>query len=268
MMKQKIKSFPWRGALFISVGLLLVGWLLNTPAGLLGKADAIGYAVCHRIALRSFSVNGRQMPLCARCSGMYLGAVLGIVYLGVAAPRRGGLPGRGVSIVLGALVLAFAVDGLNSFISLFPGAPHLYQPQNWLRLLTGSGMGIVIAAFLMPAFNQTVWKEWSPRPALDGWKSLAGLLALMVGLDLLFLSQNPVVLYPLALISAAGVLLILTLVYSVFLLILFKRDNRYNRIAEASVALVAGFGAALAQVAALDFVRYLFTHSWDGFHLG
>jgi uncharacterized membrane protein len=267
-MKEKIKSFPWRGALFISVGLLLVGWLLNTPAGLLGKADAIGYAVCHRIALRSFSINGRQMPLCARCSGMYLGAVLGITYLAVLAPRRGGLPNRRVGMLLALLVLAFAIDGVNSFISLFPGAPHLYQPQNWLRLLTGTGMGLVIAAFLVPAFNQTIWKEWDARPALAGGKSLVGLLALSIGLDILLLWQNSLILYPLALISAGGVLLILTLVYCIFWLILFKRDNRYNRIIEAGVALVAGFGTALAQIAAMDFVRYLLTHTWDGFHLG
>jgi hypothetical protein len=37
-----------RGLLLIAVGLLLLGWLLNTPPGIFGKADAVGYAVCHR----------------------------------------------------------------------------------------------------------------------------------------------------------------------------------------------------------------------------
>ncbi len=69
-----------RGLIFIAVGLLLVGWLWNTPAGLLGKADALGYAVCHRIDVRSFHLGERQLPLCARCTGMYLGAMLGLVF--------------------------------------------------------------------------------------------------------------------------------------------------------------------------------------------
>ena len=61
--------------------LAIAAWIYIAPPGILGKADAIGYAVCHRIDERSFHVDGRQLPLCARCSGMYLGALLGLVVL-------------------------------------------------------------------------------------------------------------------------------------------------------------------------------------------
>ena len=33
---------------------ILAIWLGFTPDGTLGKADAVGYAVCHRIDVRSF----------------------------------------------------------------------------------------------------------------------------------------------------------------------------------------------------------------------
>src|SRR4030067_1376746 len=79
-----------------SVGLLFLGWLFNTPPGLLGKADAIGYAVCHRIDLRSFHLGDRTLPLCARCTGMFLGALVGLVYQAVIGKRRIGRPPRGV----------------------------------------------------------------------------------------------------------------------------------------------------------------------------
>ena len=48
------KSAALKTLVLVTVGLLFIGWLANTPAGLLGKADAIGYAVCHRIDVRSF----------------------------------------------------------------------------------------------------------------------------------------------------------------------------------------------------------------------
>jgi hypothetical protein len=32
--------------------------------------------------------------------------------------------------------------------------------------------------------------------------------------------------------------------------------------------LVGGFGVALLQIAAFDFVRYFLTGAWSGFHLG
>jgi hypothetical protein len=40
-------------------------WFYIAPPGLLGKADSIGYAICHRIDERSFQIFGRQLPLCA-----------------------------------------------------------------------------------------------------------------------------------------------------------------------------------------------------------
>ena len=46
-------------------------WLYITPPGLLGKADAVGYAICHRIDERSFHIDDRQLPLCARCTGEF-----------------------------------------------------------------------------------------------------------------------------------------------------------------------------------------------------
>ena len=49
----------------VAAALVLTGWLVNTPPGLLGKLDAIAYAVCHRIAARSFQIGNVPLPLCA-----------------------------------------------------------------------------------------------------------------------------------------------------------------------------------------------------------
>jgi uncharacterized membrane protein len=252
----------------VAVGLLALGWLLNTPAGLLGKADAVGYAVCHRIDLRSFHLGDRQVALCARCTGMYLGAALGLVYQALAGARRGGMPPGRVMVVLAALTLAFGVDGTNSFLSLIPGAPHLYEPSNSLRLLTGTGMGLVIASALYPAFHQSAWAGWDRRPAVDGLGSLGGLLALGVALDAFILTGNPLLLYPLTIISAATVIVILTLVYTVLGLMVLRAENRFQAWRKLSRPLTAGLGVALLQIAAFDVVRFWLTGTWAGFHLG
>lgn len=257
-----------RRAVYLLVGLLFLGWLINTPPGLLGKADAVGYAVCHRIDLRSFHLGERQLPLCARCSGMYLAAVLGILYQAVRTPRHAGMPGRGVIALLVVFACAFALDGLNSYLRLFPGVPTLYEPQNWLRLLTGTGLGLVMAAILLPAFNQTAWRQptaASAFPSLGAFLPLVGLAGLM---NILVLTENPLLLYPLALISAAGVLLLLTLVYAMVWMLITKKENRFNSIKALTFYLAVGFGTAILQVILLDAARYLLTGSWDGFHLG
>ncbi len=259
---------PAYSLVFLIVGILFIGWLINTPHGLLGKADAIGYAVCHQIDLRSFHLGDRRLPLCARCSGMYLAAMLGLIYQTIIGPRRGGMPSWRVSIVLGVLVLAFAADGLNSYLHLFPGAPGLYEPQNWLRLLTGSGMGMVISIVLFPSFNQTIWEKWDPRQATGTWKPLGGLFLLTFIMDAIVLIENPILLYPLALISAAGVLVILSMVYGMILVITFKAENRFTSLFQLVTPLTSGFGIGLLQIVVIDLLRFWLTGSWDGFHFG
>lgn len=256
------------GIVACAAGLFLFAWLLNTPPGLLGKADAVGYAVCHRIDLRSFYLGERQLPLCARCTGMYLGALLCLAFQGVTAPRRMGSPPKRIIFVLVIFVLAFAVDGLNSTLSLFDGAPLLYTPSNTLRLITGLGMGLVIGATIFPAFHASVWQYADPRPALGDLKQLGWLILLMVYLALILLTQNPLILYPAAILSAAGVLLLLTVIYAMLWLVILRRENRYNGFQELVLPFMLGFMTGLLQIAILDWLRFALTGTWDGFHLG
>ena len=88
---------------------------------LLDGADWAGYAVCHRITARSFSINGRQLPLCARCTGMYLGAMLTFVVLALAGRLRwSGLPPLPILLLLVGFIGVMGVDGINSYLHFFP----------------------------------------------------------------------------------------------------------------------------------------------------
>ena len=89
----------------------------------------------------------------------------------------------------------------------------------------------------------------------------------MVFQNLLILLNNPLILYPLSIISAAGVVVLLTMVYSMLLLMVFKVENRYNQFNQLVYALLGGLTVAIIQIGLLDFIRYLFTGTWEGFHL-
>jgi len=266
--RSKLRGITWNKPVYLVVGLISLAWLLLTPNGLLGKADAVGYALCHRIDLRSFHLGDRPLPLCVRCTGMYLGAVLGLIYQSIVAPRCAGTPPRRVLLPVVILVLAFVIDGLNSYLSLLPGMPYLYEPRHWLRLLTGSGMGLAVAIALFPAFNQTAWTDWEARPAIAGLRSFGRLLFLALLLDLLVLSQNPLLLYPFALLSAAGAMLLLSKVYAMAGMILFHQENRYGSWRALALPLLAGLGLALVQIGLLDAGRFWLTGTWDGFQFG
>jgi uncharacterized membrane protein len=246
----------------------LVSWLLNTPAGLLGKADAIGYAVCHRIDGHSLHLGDRQFPLCARCTGMYLGALTGLIGMVLMGRgRAGGMPRRPVMLALLGLMGLMGVDGLNSYATFFPGLPHLYEPQNWLRVITGLGNGLFLAALVLPVLNQTLWRDWQPRPVLGGLRELLVLVAAAAVVAVLVLSDNVVVLYPLALLSAVGVLVMVVALNTTLLLIALRRENRAAGWAGALVPLVAGLALAIMEIGAVDAVRFAIFHTWGGMPL-
>ncbi|HSW62380.1 MAG TPA: DUF2085 domain-containing protein [Dissulfurispiraceae bacterium] len=249
----------------VAVCIVIFGaWLALTPAGLLGKADAVAYAVCHRIPSHSFFIGDRPVPLCARCSGMYLGALLGLLYQ-ARLGKRGRLPALKMYVVFGLFLLAFTVDGVNSYMRFFPQAPTFYEPHNLLRLLTGTGIGLAIAAVLLPTFNQSMWTVWIPQPALSTWRQLVELLLLAAVLALLIQSENPLAMYPLAILSAMTVLLLLTLVYTVAWTILLKQENRCRTFKEMWPLLLAGLNTAMLQIAVMNGGRFLLTGTWEGF---
>lgn len=259
----------WASAilLLLAIGVLLV-WLIYTPDGLLGKADAVGYAVCHRIDLRSFHLGERTLPLCSRCTGMYLGSTLAFAFLILRGRGRAGeFPGRGLMIGLGLLGAAFAIDGVNSYLAFFPGCPPLYAPSNTLRLLTGTGLGLAMGSLVLPGFNQAVWKTWRRERSLQSPIDLGLLMVAALGVDLLVLTENPLVLYPLAIISSLGVVILLTCVYTMLVLLLTGRENHVEGWRQLIVPALAGFTLALLQIAALDVIRYALTGTWSGFAL-
>jgi len=262
------RSAPiWRWILLGIAVVLTVVWLFLTPEGILGKADAVGYAVCHQIDLRSFHIGDRPLPLCARCSGMFLGALLGMVFQAVQG-KKGKMPPVLVLILFGVFALSWAFDGTNSFLMLVPQIPSLYQTQNWTRLVTGTGMGLAVAGILWPTFVQTMFRSWKDKSAVGSWKQVAGLLLAAGLLVVLVLLENPIILFPLALLSAGGVLLLLIMVYSVALVMIFGKENSYQEFNQLFVPLTSGYIVAMIQIGAISLVRYLVTGSWGGFNLG
>ena len=250
-------------------------WIYITPPGLLGKADAIGYAICHRIDERSFHIGDRQLPLCARCTGEFYAAGISLLFFSLVSPKRSGMPGWKLGAPLLLFFIAFGIDGSNSYLYLIKqtvgGAldniPNLYIPNNTLRLFTGSGMGIALASIVYPSFNQTVWREFDPRPALD-WKKLGILIAIVIVTDLLILTEHPAILYPIAALSVLGVLSLLILVFSMVWLLMMKQENAFDRLQQMWLPIVAGTTLAFLMISAIDLLRFKLTGTWEAFPLG
>lgn len=256
----------------IAAVIAFAAWMYISPEGALGKLDAIGYAVCHRIAARSFQIDGRQLPLCARCTGEFYAAAIALLFQIFFSGKRNQFPSRGILAVLFGFFIAFGVDGSNSYLYLLkqstPGAlsqiPNLYVPSQTLRLFTGSGMGLALAAVLFPVINQTLWKEQDDRPALE-WKSFGILVAAVIGINLLVLTDSPIVLYPIAYLSALGTLALLVIVFAILWMMVMREDNTFTSSKQLILPLVAGLTLALLLILSIDLFRLQITGTWSGF---
>ena len=229
-------------------------------------ADWFSYAVCHRITERSFMINGRQLPLCARCTGMYLGAALTMLALWLAGRARHiALPPLPILLTLLGFMAIMGIDGLNSYSHFFPDVPHLYEPRNWLRLLTGMGTGLALGAVILPTLSQTLWLQQEFRPSVSTFRELGGLVLVGGTAVLLVLSNQPIMLYVLAIISTAGLLTVVTALNTVMVLILSRRESLATTWRQATLPLLIGVALALIELSAISLLRFNLTGTMTGF---
>lgn len=241
---------------FVVLAAVVVSWhfLSETPAGCYSKIFAVGSSICHQIPSHSFVVEGVQFPLCARCTGLYLGSLIGLVYA-LFAGKNAGIPKTPYIILLVTIFVVWGVDGVNSLLSDLLDRPFLYQTTNLTRTITGFGMGLVMATALSTLFNITIWEDSENQPILRHPVQIAAYILLCVVINLLITANN-IFLFRLAgYLAIFTALTIITLLYTVFWVILLKKENSFSSIKTLWIYLVAGFATAMAQVVLLVTLR-------------
>ncbi len=245
-----------RWLLILAAGIVAVGAIWGMQEGPLALADWVGYAICHQITVRTYVFGDMVMPLCARCSGQYLGAMSGFFMALVwGRIRAAGLPSPGMMVVLAAFLVIWAFDGINSYIFLITGAPFLYMPHNILRLITGMLQGVAVSMFFLPFFNQVFWQEPDQRPVLARWRDLGILLLLTAILTVAVNSRWPLLFYPLAFLSVAGAFLLLSLVGALIVVIVFRAENTARSARDFLLFFIPGMAFATLLIVGIDVLR-------------
>jgi len=247
-------------AVAILSAVIIALFVESPPHSVLGKANLVGFAVCHRIPERSFILAGQQLPLCARCTGTFLGAMLGLAVMLVLGRRRASsLPPVPVLGLLLVFMGLWAFDGLNSYLGLFRGAPQLYQPQNWLRLTTGLLEGLALMIFLFPILNFSLWRDPKHEPVIRGLAEMLAILPLVGLLVLVVQAQIDFLLYPLAIASSLGVVTLLTMINAILVVVVLRREGSAQSWRQLLMPFSAGLALAIVQIGALSLLRAYLT---------
>jgi len=246
-------------SLLAGLGVAYIGALaalVFLPGGtLLDRLRVLDGGICAQLPSHSFFPGGQQLPLCARNTGIYLGFASTLLVLVVAGRTRVmRLPAVGVAVVLVLAVAMLGVDGFNSFFRDLR-LPHLYQPHNLLRLGTGLATGTAMASFLLPVANSLIWRREDDRPAFASFGQLAVMVPVLLIAFLAVASQASWLLYPLALLSTAGLVAALTLINMVFVLGISGRTGRIEGARALLPALTVALILAVVELLALSLLK-------------
>jgi uncharacterized membrane protein len=104
-----------------------------------GATYTTGSLVCHQQQQRSFLIGGRQMPVCARCTGLYASALVGgVVALGGVRRRRVGWRARWI-------LAALAIPTFVSWSTDYAGLTHTWNvTRALLALPLGAAAGWIV----------------------------------------------------------------------------------------------------------------------------
>lgn len=113
----------------------------------------LGSAICHQRVERSFYLFGQQLPVCARCTGLYAGAALvAVLYLGLFRRAASGPP---AAVPTGTARLALALAAVPMVTSLLYEWTTGDMPSNMLRAGTGIAFGGAVAYLILAAIDST-----------------------------------------------------------------------------------------------------------------
>jgi len=213
--------------------------------------------LCHQIPERSQTAGGVALPLCARCTGMYLGAAFTLLALTVFGQhQRSGLPRAPASYVLLAFIAAWGIDGANSTWALFTGQALIYPPDNMLRLATGFGAGFSIACALSPIYAGSFRDGADASPVLAPFWRLPAVLGLAGGTFTLVLLWQNMPLWLWTALLVAAVVNILAMVNAVVLRMVFSSRD-IVKVSTPRTAKVIGAALCLLELAVLAFLKQI-----------
>jgi hypothetical protein len=150
------------GAVVWALALPAATWLASRPQpGWIGSyvfsfaTYAVGSLICHQRPERSFALFGLQMPVCARCAGLYAGAAI-CALIALSSGRTRGVAG-GESMAAARTSLVWEVSTRRAMLAVcaLPTAVTLvYEwstgstPSNIARAITAFPLGACIAWLL------------------------------------------------------------------------------------------------------------------------
>jgi len=145
---------------FVLLALAACAWLAllvlapTLPTVVAAALYLVGSQICHQRPERSFHLFAAQLPVCARCLGIYAGAALGSA-LALGARWRA----RVTAVSLRLLLVSGAIPTAVTLVAEWSGA---WNGSNGTRAAAGMPLGLVVALVVAQGVATLHYGECAP----------------------------------------------------------------------------------------------------------
>jgi uncharacterized membrane protein len=168
----------------------------------------ISYAICHQLPDRSFFVYEEQLPLCARCTGIYLGMFIAFSFYFFTKVLKNKKhiqpPALGINILSIFFILLMAIQAVTSLYINYP-------LDKEMRFITGILFGFSLPWYLLITIHYSKRFKYKNEEILN-YKEYLLLSLITLASATLFLLKIPSILYIIAYLSAIGLLVFIFLI--------------------------------------------------------
>ncbi len=248
-----VRTWPFVTALVMAMAGL---FLVTGVDSLASSSRSVLHGLCAQRPSHSYTIGGHLLPFDARMTGIYTGSLVTWIVLAVRGRLlSAGTPPWPVVAVLGAGVLALALDGTNALL-VDLAVWHPWEPLNATRLFTGFATGVALATLEIWLIGTSLWRMSSRKPVWTGprelWWTIPAALGVyaLVWLDIAWT-------YPLfvaALLVSAW--LTVTGLALVIVISAFRLERRIGSIRQLEPPVVVAACGAIAIIIGLAQVRF------------
>ena len=187
------------------------------------------------------------MPVCSRCTGIYIGFIFSIIVI-LVLERKVKTSVPSFKIITALIIFAFFM-GLDSILA----ALRIIEPNNYARLITGYIVGWFIAMLLLPLKNSVMWKTGIEKQYLDNKLRFILWVVAGIAIILLFYFTFKKMLFVWSLLSLTGEILLIAYLLLILIFALSRRikntvttPGRYLLFLMAAIFISTGFLALSA----------------------
>ena len=140
------------------------GWLAllvsapALPVAVAGVTYLFGALICHQLPDRSFHVDGAQLPVCARCLGIYAGTAL--ITLSRLVPGSDPRTTRHRGLTPGLILIVGVVP---TIVTVGLETAGVWLPSNLVRAFAGVALGAAVAFVVTDALTTLNYDQCAPQ---------------------------------------------------------------------------------------------------------